>query len=90
MKMSAALYANLVRYVAESKRVAPDATPDYYATEGIGKDTAKRHRWDAMRRGAIALGENDAAWLSREVYPAGLNDNHIDTALRRAVAEVFA
>ena len=43
------------------------------------KDTAKRYRWDLF-------------WASRfdaaPLYSAGLNDDHIDTALRTIVKEI--
>lgn len=62
-------------------------TPEYYKKHNIGKDTDMRFRWDNLVMAAIE--GNSARWICDVLYPLGLNDDHIDTALRKAVADVW-
>lgn len=83
MKMSKEQYAALKAAMHEGLKLVPPAAK-YQARDpsipriDLAKDTAKRHRWDAF-------------WASRfdaqPFYAAGLDDSHIDTALRAIVKE---
>jgi hypothetical protein len=47
-----------------------------------GKDIEKRIRWDLMY---VSVGSR---WVCDNIYPLGMNDTHIDTALRKIVKEI--
>lgn len=47
-----------------------------------GKDIEKRVRWDLMY---MAI---DSRWVCDNIYPLGMHDSHIDTALRKIVGEL--
>jgi hypothetical protein len=47
-----------------------------------GKDIEKRIRWDLMY---VSVGSR---WVCDNIYPLGMNDTHIDTALRKIVGEI--
>lgn len=81
MKMSEQHYAQLRLAILSALPKIPTAA-QYAARDPVipridrAKDTAMRHRWDAL-------------WAARfdckPLYDAGLNDNHIDTALRAII-----
>ena len=47
-----------------------------------GKDIEKRIRWDLLWMTV------DSQWICDNIYPLGMNDTHIDTALRKIVREL--
>jgi hypothetical protein len=44
--------------------------------------TPKRYRWDLL------YGAKLSQWVCDTLYPYGINDTHIDTALRQIVAKL--
>ena len=87
MKIRPEHYAKMKDAIAELCRKNPLLTPGYYASNGIGKDTAMRHRWDFLNRSTID-GRPSSAWICAELYPY-MSDTHIDTALRSIQAELW-
>ena len=73
MKMSAELFAQLQRAMQAQEKQSPTAVAHLKATV-----SPMRYRWDRL----WAL--PDGPSLVMKFYKEGLNDNHIDTALRRA------
>jgi hypothetical protein len=88
VKMPKELYNQLVKALREVKQKFPNMTPQHYIDNKIGKDHAMRHRWDMLYCTSWDDGYG-AQWLVKHVYPLGMNDTHVDTALRAAVKEVW-
>lgn len=65
----------------EAQAARPTETRDYYARMGVGKDTAKRHRWDLCYAARLS------PWICANIYSYA-DDTHIDTALRSIVSEL--
>lgn len=74
MKMPADMYAKLRESVMRVLLAAPSARA-MYREHGLSDE---RFRWDAY---------NGSDFDKALPYKAGLNDSHIDTALRKVVAE---
>jgi hypothetical protein len=88
MKISTEHYSHMkekIKAVAEklpAHRAAVIAgNPERYGPGGTG-DIEKRVRWDALQAAGLI------PWICDTLYPAGLNDDHIDTALRAVMREV--
>lgn len=79
MKISPEHFAVLETVCKEKLAAYPDAR-DSYAKEGL---SAKRFRWDILWTTQIE--GNTSRWICDTLYPLGINDSHIDTALRRIV-----
>ena len=72
-------------------QIAISKAYDLYADQlrGLGKkDPALRFRWDLLHC-CTRLGLLPITWVCDELYPY-LNDDHIDTALRRIVKQLEA
>ncbi len=87
MKIKPEHYAAIVNALRTLRAAQPLLTPAVYQEKHIGKDPAKRFRWDAFT--AARINGGSARWLCDNVYSYA-DDTHIDTALRRAVAEVYS
>lgn len=86
MKCPGHHYQTIVAALKRLRELHPNITPTYYKDNAIGKDHAKRFRWDAFR--AAQIEGNTMTWVCNNLYPT-MHDTHIDTALRKAVAEVW-
>ncbi len=75
-------FNEIVEGFKKLKEKFPQSTPESYKLNKIGKDTAKRFRWDAFwsLKGIVSY---------EALYQKDLNDNHIDTALKSAVKIVW-
>jgi hypothetical protein len=78
MKISKAHYETMKAAVDQVILAAPKAE-ESYRSHGL---SPMRFRWDCLRS-AVIDGKPGIQWLCDTLYPAGLNDDHIDTALRR-------
>lgn len=83
MKVSSTDYEQLLKAAKTIKDKCPDITPGLYKKNKIGKDTNRRFRWDMY-------------WSIVKVLPLTtlnnireLKDNHIDTALKKIVKELY-
>ena len=56
-------------------------TANDYRLGNIGKDHARRHRYDAFNAAKLS------AWVCDNIYPYA-DDTHLDTALKAIVAEL--
>jgi hypothetical protein len=56
---------------------------EFIVREGNAQDIDKRLRWDLADHVGLT------SWFCYEVYPYGVNDKHIDTALRKIMRELF-
>lgn len=66
-------------HIREAVRAADAAFPSIRKQFELGRISAKRFRWDLL------WASRSSSWISENIYPYA-NDDHIDTALRRAVA----
>ena len=83
MKITKQDYADLCTMLDEHARTAPWSTvADAFAGYTGGGFTQKRFRWDLLYSVPYAI---RVVWFDR-IYKYA-NDEHIDTALRRYVAE---
>lgn len=79
MKMSAESYATL-----RNATLARMANPEMQAAYNSANLSDERERWDAL----WAWGPDERnVWFEVVYHDEGLNDNHIDTALRKIQAE---
>lgn len=62
---------------------APFMTRKFYEDYKLGKDHAKRHRWDLLHSAGLT------GWICDVLYQY-VNDDHIDTALKTLVRELEA
>ena len=78
MKISDKLYDKLDRYIKIVLHSRPNAAEQYKAAGLLDE----RFRWDMF-----SAANEIASWdnLGRVLYASGLNDKHIDSALRRIV-----
>jgi hypothetical protein len=70
------------------KEKYPNARQDYLNDSHLKGDRDKRFRWDALYAAPIEGYKYYADFLCKELYPY-LKDDHIDTALRRIVNELW-
>jgi hypothetical protein len=85
MKITAQDYSVLLQAAHSLKEAYPQFTPASYATAGLGKDPAMRFRWDMSYGLKKFLPPNFIV----DILYTYMNDSHLDTALKRIVAEVF-
>lgn len=74
----------------ESIRPLADKLPahrEFIRKEGKSKDVEMRLRWDALWASKID-GKASCFWISNVLYKDGLNDSHIDSALRAVMREL--
>ena len=81
MKIKPEHYAHMLEAMGRAQVAQPTITRAHYAANGIGKDTAKRHRWD------LSYAAKLTPFMCEHIYPYA-NDTHIDTALRAIVKEL--
>jgi hypothetical protein len=55
--------------------------------EGKAQDVEKRLRWDALWAAKID-GKRSCAWICDVLYPLGVKDSHVDTALRAIMIDL--
>lgn len=79
MKMRKDHFETLKKHVLETLEKYPNAKQEYADAEY----SPKRFRWDALHATRIN-GERSCKWICSNLYYY-LNDDHIDTALRRIV-----
>lgn len=85
MKMENSHYQMLKDAAKNVQKRHPDTTPQSYIDNKIGKDHAKRFRWDLF-------------WSAAKNIPIEvkclildyLNDSHIDTAMKGIVKELYS
>lgn len=82
MKIKPAHYAYMKAALASFTSEQVQTLRQAIVTEGKAKDIAMRLRWDLSYRA------NLSQWLCANVYPYA-NDDHIDTALRNIMRELF-
>ena len=80
MKITPTDYAAIRNACAAVQAKQPGITPHTYAENNIGKDHDMRFRWDLLRA---------SAFDTSRLYDYA-NDDHIDTALRRIVTELYS
>ena len=81
MKISKEHFEEL-KFAIEAAMAASPNKWDEYKKNGL---TAMRFRWDALH-----LSDAATRLLNRKLYQAGLNDDHVDTALRRIMTPYMA
>jgi hypothetical protein len=79
MKITPSQYAELKALIAPLAPSIPSRRAAI-AKEGKAHDPEKRLRWDLS---LVAL-----KFICEKLYPSGLNDDHIDTALRSIMREL--
>jgi len=87
MKVKPEHYSAMREAMRTLRDAHPALTPEHYRANGIGKDTAMRHRWDFLNISTID-GQRSSAWICANLYPYA-NNAHIDTALRGIQAELW-
>lgn len=89
MKMSNETYAKLLEACQTVKADPRHAgiTPAYYREQKIGKNTDERFRWDMFWASMSKNGRHNTEFYNEVTN--GLNDSHIDTALKRIVKELY-
>ena len=83
MKIQFHDYKILFDAIQQVRRNNPEMTLDYYVKNNLGKDHAKRWRWDLL----YAAGKFMPQHFVCDVLYQYLNDTHIDTALKNIVKE---
>jgi len=81
LKMRPEHYETLKTAMLAKWSTCPDITPETYREQEIGKDHAMRFRWD------LCYASVTSRWICDTLYPTGLNDTHIDSALRQIIRE---
>lgn len=84
MKMSPEHYEILKDACVKVIKARPTAMAQYRG-QGLSE---KRFRWDVLWAAQAQNFLPTRYWITEVLYPAGLNDTHIDTALRRIIAEL--
>ena len=79
MKITPTDYATMLSACKAARDKQPQHIPQTYAEHGIGKDHGMRFRWDLLHASGF-----DTCSLYHYA-----NDTHIDTALRRIVADLY-
>lgn len=82
MRMTKKHLARLTAGMVRSAELSPSIR-ETYRNAGYSDE---RFRWDAFHG---LRGLDGYEGLARELYRCGLNDDHIDTALRRAVDDAW-
>jgi hypothetical protein len=60
---------------------------EFIIAEGKSKDIEQRLRWDALN--AVQIDNKPSCfYLSNILYKSGLNDTHIDTALKNIMKDI--
>ena len=86
MKITPAHYAILLDSIRPfADKLAPHF--EAIAAAGSSQNPAMRTRWDVLNAARID-GKPSCFFLSDVLYPAGLNDSHIDSALRAIMREL--
>lgn len=80
MKIKHEHYAFMLKEISKNAHVI-DAMRSRVAQDPRTNDVEKRLRWDML------WAANITPWITMNVYPYA-NDRHIDTALRRIMAEI--
>jgi hypothetical protein len=86
MKIQKDHYEILLQAAKQVKESYPDFTPENYVKNKLGKDHAKRFRWDLSYGMKKFLPESN---FICDVLYAYMNDTHLDTALKNLVKEIF-
>jgi hypothetical protein len=82
MKISPAHYAHMKFALAKIPTNDVKAHRAHIISEGKAQDIEKRLRWDLSYAAGLT------SWFCREIYSYA-NDDHIDTALRKIMRELF-
>jgi hypothetical protein len=82
MKITPAHYAHMKFAIATIPARDVMAVREFIINERKAQDIDKRLRWDMAYRAGLT------PWFSHEVYHYA-NDDHIDTALRKIMRELF-
>jgi hypothetical protein len=80
MKIKQEHYEHMRVHVEQVLHTFP--TPAEYADWGLGKDPAKRHRWDAFYKAGLV------PYACSTIYPYA-DDHHLDTALAFIVRRFY-
>lgn len=83
MKIEFHDYRILFDAIQTVRRNNPEMTLNYYIENKLGKDHAKRWRWDLLYAAKKFLPDNFVC----DVLYKYMNDTHIDTALKNIVKE---
>jgi hypothetical protein len=86
MKIQKDHYEILLQAAKQVKESYPDFTLQNYIDNKLGKDHAKRFRWDLSYAMKKFLPEPH---FICDVLYEYMNDKHLDTALKNLVKEVF-
>ena len=80
MKIKPEHYDYMLTAMREAAKVS-NISEQYFIDNKIGKDFAKRYRWDLVYRARLGF------WICANIYPYA-NDDHIDTALRSIILQL--
>lgn len=83
MKIKPEHYAHMRAEMFKVMAANPDKGLAHYQRNNIGKDPVKRFRWDVLWAAKLSI------WVCDTLYPYGINDDHIDTALRNIIQEYY-
>lgn len=83
MKIEFQDYKILFDAIQQVRRNNPEMTLDYYIKNNLGKDHAKRWRWDLLFAAKKFMPEHFVC----DVLYKYMDNTHIDTALRKIVKE---
>jgi hypothetical protein len=78
MKIKPDHYAHMAAAMRAAQALHPESTRASYEARGL---TAKRHRWD------LSYAARLAPWICDNVYDYA-NDDHLDTAFKKIVADM--
>lgn len=82
MRIGSAHYAHIRDAINALDRDKITAHKEALRGDGRVKDLEMRFRWDLLWASGLSR------WISDTLYPTGVNDDHIDTALRKVVREL--
>jgi hypothetical protein len=82
MRIGSAHYAHIHDAINALDRDKIAAHKEALRGDGRVKDLEMRFRWDLLWASGLS------PWMSAVLYPTGVNDDHIDTALRKVVREL--
>lgn len=83
MKIEPHDYKILFDAIQTVRRNNPEMTLDYYILNNLGKDHAKRWRWDLLYAAKKFLPDHFVC----DVLYKYMDDTHIDTALKKIIKE---
>jgi hypothetical protein len=83
MKIKPEHYAVMLDAMRTAQAKVPHMTRQWYVDKGIGQDPAMQHRWDLFHSG-------ESSTLLLDALYTYADDTHIDTALRKIVAQLEA